>query len=183
MSRVHVLSLAVASLAMLTGCASHAPLARVVHQHTPEQKAASFDQIASLAGEWRLTDDSGRVLEGDHAATTRFDVTSAGSVVREIMFAGQPHEMTNTYHFDGEQLVVTHYCAMGNQPRMRAFEVSPGRIAFKLDNVTNLTAKDQVVMGSLVIEMPTPDTVRETWTSSQGGKAMDPTVITLRRVR
>ncbi|MEZ6019293.1 MAG: hypothetical protein R3F17_04090 [Planctomycetota bacterium] len=40
--------------------------------------------------------------------------------MREIMFPGQPFEMTNVYRLDGNDLCVTHFCAVGNQPQMRA---------------------------------------------------------------
>jgi hypothetical protein len=182
--RVAALAIAAASLALVTGCASSSkPMSRVVSPASAQQRAASFDQVAKLAGEWHLADDNGKVIQGEHAAITRFDVSSAGNVVREIMFVGHPHEMTNVYHFDGEQLVVTHYCAVGNQPRMRAMKPAPGRIAFTLDNVTNFTAKDQTCMGGLVLEMPDADTVREVWTHFENGKTGDPTVVTLRRVK
>ena len=179
---------AAALVVLAGGCSSthqanSEPMSRVVTAASAQQKAASFDQVAKLAGEWRLADDNGNVIEGEHAASTRFDVSSGGKVIREIMFAGQPHEMTNVYHMDGQDLVVTHYCAVGNQPRMRAAQVAPGRIVFKLDQVTNFTAKDQTCMGGLALEIPDQDTVREVWTHFQSGKAGEPTVITLRRVR
>jgi hypothetical protein len=178
------LALSAAALTLITGCASHStkPLSRVVPPASAQQKAASFDQVATLAGDWRVADDNGVVIEGENAATTRFEVSSGGKVIREIMFVGHPHEMTNVYHLDGEELVVTHYCAVGNQPRMRGSSVTPGRIVFTLDNVTNFTAKDQVVMGGLVLEIPDANTVREVWTHFQNGTAGEPTVITLKRV-
>ncbi len=182
--RVAALAIAAASLVFVTGCTSSSkPMSRIVSPASAQQKAASFDQVAKLAGNWRVADDSGAIIEGEDAATVRFDVSSAGNVIREIMFVGHPHEMTNVYHFDGEQLVVTHYCAIGNQPRMRALKPAPGRIAFTLDNVTNFTAKDQTCMGGLVLEMPDADTVREVWTHFQNGEAGKPTVITLKRVK
>ncbi len=52
--------------------------------------------------------------------TCVFKLLSGGSAVRETMFPGTDHEMTNMYHLDGHDLVLTHYCAEGNQSRMRA---------------------------------------------------------------
>ena len=48
-----------------------------------------------------------------------YRVASGGSVVQETLFPGSPHEMISMYHLAGGQLVMTHYCAMGNQPRMK----------------------------------------------------------------
>ncbi len=44
------------------------------------------------------------------------------------MYPGMEHEMTNMYTLDGNTLVMTHYCAGGNQPRMRATGVENGRV-------------------------------------------------------
>lgn len=69
---------------------------------------AAFDVLKSLAGEW--TGPVGKV---------KFRVTSGGSAVFERQFPDEPHEMTSVYHLDGEELLMTHYCAAGNQPRMK----------------------------------------------------------------
>jgi hypothetical protein len=45
--------------------------------------------------------------------------SAGGSVVMETMMAGTDYEMINMYHLDGDDLVLTHYCAGGNQPTMR----------------------------------------------------------------
>jgi hypothetical protein len=52
-------------------------------------------------------------------------VTAGGSVVHEILFPGQPQEMIAIYTADGPDLVMTHYCVLGNQPRMKADSKSP----------------------------------------------------------
>ena len=56
--------------------------------------------------------------KGDLVA--RYAVTAAGSAVVETVFPGTEHEMVTVYHADGSDLVLTHYCMEGNQPRMRA---------------------------------------------------------------
>ena len=48
-----------------------------------------------------------------------FKISAAGTVVMETMGPGSEHEMINMYHLDGDDLVLTHYCAGGNQPTMR----------------------------------------------------------------
>ena len=48
-----------------------------------------------------------------------FKTSAAGTVVMETMNPGTGHEMINMYHVDGDDLLLTHYCAGNNQPRMR----------------------------------------------------------------
>ncbi len=72
----------------------------------------AFAQLKGLAGTWQ---DQGEGGGGVH----EFRVSAVGSVVMETMFPETDQEMINMYHLDGEELVVTHYCAAGNQPQMK----------------------------------------------------------------
>lgn len=138
----------------------------VVVKATPEQKAALIDRVKSLAGTWESTDDKGQT----HISSV-YSVSSNGSVVRQIMLPGSKHEMTNMYHMDGPSMVMVHYCAMGNQPHLRATtaDASPDRIEFKSDGVTNRTAADQPYMAQLTILFKDADHIREDWTTYENG--------------
>jgi hypothetical protein len=62
--------------------------------------------------------------------------------VHETLFPGQPHEMVSIYTVDGPDLVMTHYCVLGNQPRMKADPKSaPGQICFRFAGGSNLDPK------------------------------------------
>ncbi len=80
---------------------------------TPAQ--AAFERLKGLAGEWR-----GRIgdREKGPAATVLFRTTAADHTVMETLFPGTAHEMVTMYHLEEGKLVLTHYCAAGNQPRM-----------------------------------------------------------------
>jgi hypothetical protein len=85
----------------------------------PDGKAA-LERIKSLAGQWR-----GHVVTKDGPpGEVVYSVTAGGSTVVEKLFPGTGHEMVSMYHLDGADLVLTHYCAMGNQPRMRLVKAS-----------------------------------------------------------
>ncbi|CAG0976562.1 hypothetical protein PHYC_01534 [Phycisphaerales bacterium] len=163
MNRIVILVGSAAVLA-LGGCATHSSR-QVVTQATPEQQKLLFDQVKSLAGTWEMADDHGK-----KQTAAVFTVSSNGSIVREVMFPGEGHEMTNIYHMDGPTLVVTHYCAQGNQPRMRAAAGQPGAVAFRLDSVTNLTAADEMYMGELTLVLESRNKLREEWKSFSKGE-------------
>jgi hypothetical protein len=174
----------IAAAAALAGCASSSPKnasagalpPKVAAASRPADKA-SFDQIKQLAGTWQMKDEKGEVQDA-----SIFAVSSNGSVVREIMFPGTQHEMTNVYHLDGPSLIMTHYCAVGNQPRMRATETGGERIHFKFDSVTNLTKAQDHVMSDMTLVIKDQDTILEEWRSQADGKvAEQPMVFTLTR--
>ena len=76
---------------------------------------AALERLKTLAGTWR-----GHVVTEDGPpATVVYSVTAAGTAVTEALFPGTSHEMLTVYHLEGDDLVLTHYCAMGNQPRMK----------------------------------------------------------------
>src|SRR4051794_20746253 len=76
-----------------------------------------LERMKKLAGTWVAADKDGKPTD---QVVSVYKVTAAGSAVHETLFPGQAHEMISIYHRDGTDLVMTHYCALGNQPRMKA---------------------------------------------------------------
>ena len=126
--------------------------------------ASTMQTLAMLEGEWELVGADGTTGPG-----SVFEVTSAGSAVREIMFPGHDHEMTNLYHMDGDRIVCTHYCAGGNQPRMVAQGVEEAEgatvIDFRVDSVSNFRQSQAYYMGGLKLTIVDGDTVHQDWTT------------------
>jgi hypothetical protein len=88
---------------------------------TPPTNAA-LEKMKKLAGTWLLADTDGKAT--DQVASV-IKVTAGGSVVHETLSPGQPDEMVSVYTMDGPDLIMTHYCVLGNQPRMKADPKSP----------------------------------------------------------
>ena len=183
MSRSHRFPLASAACAALAlsifvwSCASPgAQGIKTVTAASAEQRASTFDRVKALQGTWEAADPSGVKF-----VASVFSVSSDGSVVREIMLPGTPHEMTNMYHMDGPSLVCTHYCAMGNQPHLRATAVEQTKIHFTLESVSNMTSSDGDYMGDLVMEWIDKDHLRCHWKGFHSGKATDESVFDLAR--
>src|SRR5215203_87185 len=75
---------------------------------------AALEKMKQLAGTWLLVGEDGKPTE---QVASVIKVTAGGSAVHETLFPGQPHEMISVYTIDGLDMVMTHYCVLGNQPR------------------------------------------------------------------
>ena len=142
-----------------------------------ETRAELFGAVSSLEGRWESVGMDGA------PAYTEFEVSSAGSVVRECMLKGTEHEMTNMYTLDGNVLQMTHYCAVGNQPHMRATALKDGRIAFEFQNVSDLKSADEIYMGEMTLVIHDKDRIEQQWRSFKGGEPGQEMLIEMKRVR
>lgn len=83
----------------------------------------AFERLKGLAGTWsgeaQGEGEAEAEAQGKRSVTHEFRLAAAGTVVMETMSPGNPDEMINMYHLDGDELMLTHYCAGGNQPAMR----------------------------------------------------------------
>ena len=86
--------------------------ATLVFAQSPAQK--TFDQLQTLQGNWSGTDSQGMPV------SVTFRETSGGSALMSEIQAHGPESMISMFHLDNDRLMMTHYCAMGNQPRMVA---------------------------------------------------------------
>ncbi len=173
--------LAAALAAALPGCttAQNNAAARpaLAAAASDADRAALLDRVKGLEGEWLMKDESGQMVPG-----AIFKVSSGGSAVREIMFPGSDHEMTNIYHMDGRSLVMTHYCAAGNQPRMRAAASAGPVIDLRFDSVTNWDGSGDHFMGGMKLTLVDADHIRQDWTSyDRDGKPAGNVVFDLTR--
>src|SRR6267142_369137 len=92
------------------------------HDHKAGAKNAALERHKLLEGAWVAADKDGKPTE---QVVSVFKVTAAGTTVHETIFPGTGHEMVSMYHPDGKDLIMTHYCALGNQPRMKLDPKSP----------------------------------------------------------
>jgi hypothetical protein len=96
----------------------------------------AFETMKKLAGTWVVADEDGKPTD---QVSSIIKVTAGGSAVHEILFPGQPQEMVSVYTVDGSDLVMTHYCVLGNQPRLKADpKSSPNQINFQFAGGANL---------------------------------------------
>jgi len=130
--------------------------------------SASLERFKALAGDWVAAEDGDMVKKGDLVA--RYAVTASGSAVVETVFPGSEHEMVTVYHADGPDLVLTHYCMEGNQPRMRARGAQGPRFDFAYDGGTNIDPKRDRHMHSATFDLVGADEIRSEWSELAEGK-------------
>ena len=126
---------------ILTGALLLLTLTAGVYGDDAPKSAAhpGLEKMKKLAGTWLVADKDGKPT--DQVASV-IRVTAGGSAVQETLFPGQPHEMFSVYTTEGPDLVMTHYCVLGNQPRMKADPKSlPNQLAFKFAGGANLDPK------------------------------------------
>lgn len=137
--------------------------------HSTAAASPAFERFKELAGEWvSKTDKPGH---GMGKMRTVFKVTSGGSAVAETMAVGTKHEMINMIHPDGDDIVLTHYCAIGNQPEMKAPDKVEGKdVAFKFVRCGNMKSPNDMHMHSVTYTFVDKDTLRTKWTNYDNGK-------------
>jgi len=167
------------SLSLLAPAAILATASPARAQDPTAVPRAAFERLKALAGTW-----DGQAGDGQPnlPATVTYRVASGGSVVEETLFPGTPHEMVSMYHLADGRLVMTHYCSMGNQPRMRLDEKAstPDRLVFAFDGGTNFDPAKDVHVHSGVIEWK-GEVLHADWAAWGGGREAGHKVFELRR--
>jgi hypothetical protein len=143
--------------------------------------AAAFERFRALAGEW-----SGEFGMGDSKGpgSITYRVTGGGSAVEETLFRGTPHEMVTMYHRDGPRMLLTHYCAAGNQPTMVLVPGDdPAVLRFEFLRASNMKSPSDGHMHEAVFDFRTDGRLRTTWTYWEGGKAGHAATFDLERAK
>ncbi len=135
----------------------------------PGAGRAAFEKLKALSGEWQGTVQS----KDGPPATVTYKTTSNGNAVLEDLFPGTSHEMITVYHLDGDNLVLTHYCAMGNQPRMSLTSSDPGELVFDFAGGANIKPEVDPHMHSARISLRDADHVESEWVVYQSGRRLD----------
>lgn len=143
--------------------------------------ASAFEFLKTLGGEWERA-SGGEHGHGSSSSSVSFRVIAAGSTVVETYYAGQRSEMLSIYHKDGDQLLLTHYCALQNAPIMR-FEKSnkPGEIKFVFHGGTNFDPKVDTHVHEGVFQIKDKNTVKSNFVTFAEGKPRPATSGVLKR--
>jgi hypothetical protein len=122
----------------------------------------AFDKFKSMAGTWE-----GKM--GDEPVTVNYRVVSQGTAV----MAEATHEsMVTMYTLDGNRLLMTHFCASGNQPRMAASLSPDGKtMEFNFVDATNLANPQTGHMHHAVFSFADSNHYSEEWSWTESGQS------------
>ncbi len=121
---------------------------------------ATFQRMKALVGTW-----SGGATG---TTTVTYTLVSDGSALMErLQPAGEP-EMISMYAPDGDGVMMTHYCSMHNQPRMRAAASATGPIEFAFVDATNLAKPTDPHMDHVKLSFGDPGKFSEEWSFRTG---------------
>jgi hypothetical protein len=130
---------------------------------TPAPSNPAFDKLKTLVGTWESKTPDGKTasmtvrLTGNGSALV-FDMQEGGGMITVV-------------HPDGANLMATHYCGAGNQPRFVMVPSSdPNVIAFQFKDVTNLASPEAGHMRGVSFKLVDADRHREDWTWIENGK-------------
>ncbi len=147
----------------------------------PYVGSEAFERMKQLVGTWEGTMDMGK---GPQKMKTEYRLTSGGSAIVETFSLGSPQEMVSVYHDNAaKKLSMTHYCMIGNQPKMVLKSMDADSITLDLAKDAPIdVAHDQHMHGATIV-FKDKDTVTQRWTGFEKGKENHVVQIDYQRVQ
>jgi hypothetical protein len=148
-------------------------LSTVAFAQSDAQK--SFDKLKALAGTWQ------GVFEGTPVHVS-LRVTSMGNALMHEMKGDGPEDPITMFNVDGDRLLLTHYCDVGNRPRMVG-KVSPDgkTVEFNFLDVAGSTQYGN--MQHVVFNLIDSDHHTELWEFAKADGKKEGGVLDLRRTK
>jgi len=125
----------------------------------------AWEKMKTLVGTWEGH-------EGAAPVSVTYTLVSSGTSLMERLTGDHDTNMVTMYAPDRDGIVATHYCAVGNQPRMRAAasgDAAAKTVDFQFVDATNVKG-GETVMRRLVVTFQDADHFRQSWTSRSEGK-------------
>jgi hypothetical protein len=123
----------------------------------------SFDLLKSMEGKWVGRDSQGEQIE------VTFRMTAGGSALMSEIRGHGPENMITMFHMDGDRLLMTHYCGVGNQPRLKVVSVDAKAVSFEFVDGTNI-GPGAGHMQYVTFSQPDANHHLEEWTFLDHGK-------------
>jgi len=129
---------------------------------------AAIERMKSLLGTWKGKDQHGNRVDVTYAM-----VADSTAMMESLDVGGTKESMVTVYTLDGGNTVLTHYCSMGNQPRMRldASESSDDALVFRYVDATNVKSERDPRMHDLTLRFRDRNHFSQEWFLRIEGKS------------
>ena len=94
--------------------------------------ASAFQQLQTLVGDWSGPRPDGRPVG------VSYRMSANGSALVETWTLAPGQESLTIYHMDKRDLVATHFCPVGNQPRLVMTRAAGSRFDFTVRDGTGI---------------------------------------------
>jgi len=139
---------------------------------------AAFERLKGLVGKWQAETSMGK-------AVIEVELIAGGNTLLERETVGEMPPMITVYHLDGNRLLLTHHCMLGNQPRMqaRAFNRETGELKFEFLDVTNLAGANAGHMRNARFRFVNANNFVSEWDFYENGQRKSTETFNYTRVR
>jgi len=143
-----------------------------------QKMPAAFEKLKTLVGTWT---GSTSMHGKDMPYTVSYESTAGGTAILEREFVGTPKEMITVYTPQKDSVVMTHYCMLGNQPRMTLTHASGNTLSFMMQGSSGIMSTNEPHMHALKLTMIDDNHLRAEWTEHENGKDGETMVMNLTR--
>lgn len=126
----------------------------------------AFQSLKVLVGEWQGVNERGRTF------LVNYRLIANDSVLIESWTMSPTRTSMTVYHMDGAALIATHYCPLGNQPRLQyRQEISAHRLEFSFRDATNLPDQNVAHEHAFWVQINADGTFARNETYMENGEA------------
>ena len=155
--RATVLAIALLSTNAFAGAEPEFPAPKI---------SARFESLKRLVGTWEGTSK----MDGtDQPIKITYELTSGGTALVEKLMPGTPEEMITVYANNGDQVNVTHFCMVGNQPQMKLRKAEGDVFQFEMDGTKGIANKNDMHMHALTLTLH-GNSLKQEWTNYKDNK-------------
>jgi hypothetical protein len=137
----------------------------------PLRPEHAFQSLKSLVGEWQGRTENGRTI------LVSYRLTANDTVLVESWTMSPTRQSMTVYHMDGEHLIATHYCPIGNQPRLQYQpDLSAERLEFSFLDATNLPDQNSAHQHAFWVRIDSGESFTREETYAENGEVGSETI-------
>jgi hypothetical protein len=127
--------------------------------------ASAMAFLTTTSGNWGAAGgqhEHGGAAPAGNRGLVSVKTKAAGSAVVHTYAQGTPGEMETVFHMDGDQLLLTHYCALQNAPVLKFVKSNkPGELKFEFLGGTNFDPKVDAHLHESTFQIIDKDTIEQ----------------------